>query len=216
MQEAYILDTETASLQGGVVELAYLRVDMQLNILEEFCVRVNPERPIDPVAQGIHGISDADVADCQTLEQVSAAFTQPIIYMGHNCGFDQRMTKPHIVPSKSLCTLALAREFIKGTTNHKLETLQKELGLPVQKSHSALGDVYTTRDLLTHIISISGADLPTLIERADTPKLIARMPFGMHKGITIMRVPKEYRAWLLSQSDIPKDLRFTLEKFKDL
>ena len=40
-----ILDTETASLQGGVVELALLHIDTELNVLGEFHTRVNPERP---------------------------------------------------------------------------------------------------------------------------------------------------------------------------
>lgn len=219
MSNPFILDTETAGLQGGVCELAFLRVDDDLNILEEFCVRVNPERPIHPQASAIHGISDADVADCPTLAQVTAGiprFADPIIYVGHNCSFDQRMTDPFIRPSKSMCTLALSREHIKGTTNNKLATLQLELGLPVQKSHSALGDVHTTRDLILHVMAITGADFKTLLERADKPKLMARMPFGEHKGKTILQTPKAYRDWMLAQSDIPKDLRFTLEKFRNV
>jgi DNA polymerase III epsilon subunit-like protein len=219
MNELFILDTETAGLTGGVCELAFLRVDFDLNILEEFCVRVNPERPIGEFATGIHGITDADVANCPTLAQVTAgipSFAEPLIYVGHNCSFDQKMTAPFIRPSKSMCTLALSREYIKGTTNNKLATLQVELGLPVQKSHSALGDVHTTRDLLLHILPIAGVNLQTLLERADKPKLMAKMPFGEHKGITIMRVPRAYRAWMLEQSDIPRDLRYTLEKFRSL
>ena len=219
MSDPFILDTETAGLQGGVCELAFLRVDYDLNILEEFCVRVNPERPISPQATAIHGISDADVADCPTLAQVTAGiarFVDPVTYIGHNCSFDQRMTDPFIRPLLSMCTLALAREFITGTTNNKLATLQAELGLPVQKSHSALGDVHTTRDLLLHILPIAGVDFRTLLARANKPKLIAKLPYGKYKGITILRVPKDYRDWMLEQSDIPRDVRFTLEKFRNL
>lgn len=217
MNHMYIIDTETASLQGGVVELAYLKVDQDLNILEEFCVRLNPERPIDPFAQAVHGISDADVKDCQTLAEVSAAFTEPVIWCGHNAGFDERMLKPHIRASQTLCTLALAREYIKGTTNVKLATLKDELKLPEQQSHSALGDVHTTRDLLMlHILPLSGVDLQTLLDRANQPRLLAKMPYGKYKGTTILRVPKDYRDWLLSQGDLDKDLRFTLEKLRNV
>lgn len=219
MSEIFIIDTETAGLTGGVVELAYLRTDYDLNILEEFCVRVNPERPIGEFATGIHGITDADVADCQTLAQVTSTipqFVEPIVYVGHNCSFDQRMTNPFIRPSKSLCSLALSREFVKGTSNNKLATLQVELGLPIQKSHSALGDVHTTRDLLLHILPLAGVDIRTLIARADKPKLVAKMPYGKYKGITILRVPKDYREWMLGQPDMTKDLRYTLEKFRNL
>jgi DNA polymerase III epsilon subunit-like protein len=217
MHNIYIIDVETASLHGGVVELAYLKVDCELNVLDEFCARVNPERPIDPGAQAVHGIGDADVADCPTLAEVTANFSEPVVWCGHNASFDVRMLTPHITPKQQLCTLALSREFIKGTTNHKLATLKDELKLPEQKSHSALGDVHTTRDLLLlHILPLSGVNLQTLLDRADQPKLLAKMPFGVHKGKIILRVPKDYRNWMLAQSDIPKDLRFTLEKFRNL
>ena len=212
MENMYIIDTETASLHGGVVELAYLRVDMELNVLQESCVRVNPERPIDPHAQAVHGISDEDVALCPTLAEVTTEFTEPVIWCGHNAPFDIRMLNPHIRPDVTLCTLVLSREYIKGTTNQKLETLKAELKLPEQQSHSALGDVHTTRDLLLHILPIAGVTLTTLIERASVPRLIAKMPFGKHKGITMTRVPRDYRDWLLAQGDIDRNLRFTLEK----
>lgn len=217
MSHIYIIDTETASLHGGVVELAYLKADLELNILQEFCTRVNPERPIDPGAQAVHGISNEDVADCPTLAEVAAGFSKPVIWLGHNASFDVRMLTPHITPKQQLCTLALSREYIKGTTNHKLATLKDELKLPEQKSHSALGDVHTTRDLLLlHILPLSGVDMQTLLDRADQPKLLARFPFGKYKGITMLKVPRDYRNWMLAQSDIPKDLRFTLEKFKNI
>jgi exodeoxyribonuclease X len=219
MNELFILDTETCGLTGGIVELAYLKTDFELNILDEFCVRINPERPISPQATAIHGISDEDVVGCDTMAEVTAKmpwFIEPVVWCGHNAGFDIRMTDPFIRPSKTLCSLALSREFIKGTTNNKLATLQVELGLPVQKSHSALGDVHTTRDLLLHILPIAGVDLRTLLERADRPRLIAKMPHGKYKGITILRVPNDYREWMLAQSDVPRDLRFTLEKMRGL
>jgi exodeoxyribonuclease X len=219
MDELFILDTETCGLTGGVVELAYLRVDFELNILDEFCTLVNPEKPIDPRATQIHGITDADVANCETMAQVTARmpwFIEPVIWCGHNAGFDVRMTDPFIRPSKTLCTLALAREFIKGTSNNKLDTLQVELGLPEQKSHTALGDVHTCRDLLLHILPIAGVNFRTLLERSDKPHLIAKMPHGKYKGITILRVPNDYREWMLAQSDIDKNLRYTLEKMRNL
>lgn len=214
MEPIYIIDTETCGLQGPVVELAYLKVDTQLNILDEFCARINPGKPIDPRATEIHGIRDEDVADCPTIEEVTKNFADPIIYVGHNCSFDQRMTYPHIRPKQDLCTLALARQYITGTTNNKLATLQVELGLPVQKSHSALGDVHTTRDLLLHIIKLTGLDMQTMLERANVPKLVAKIPHGPYKGITILRVPREERLKMLASDTIDKNLRFTLEKMK--
>lgn len=204
----YILDTETASLKGGVVELAWLKVGNDLTIYEEQCFRTNPERPIEPGAQAIHGIGDLDVIGCPTLSEVWTA-VGPIDVIGHNVGFDVRMTQSVISYNRKLCTLDLARQYIKTTTDHKLPTLQKELGLPVRNSHSALDDVHTCRDFLLLLTGQYGFDVETLIERAARPKMVFKMPYGRHKGTPISQVPSGYRQWLLEQ-DIDKDLRYSL------
>ena len=208
-----ILDTETASLQSGVVELAMLHIDAELNVLGEFHTKVNPERPIEPGAFAVHGISDADVADAPTLAQIPelSLVTHAV---AHNYPFDSRMLKGRLNAEASLCTLSLSRQYLKGAANHKLENLKRELGLPDQKSHSALGDVYTTLDLLRHLLPLTGVPLDTLFKRAAQPKLIHRMTFGKHKGLLISQVPADYRSWLLGQENLDKDLKYTLEKLK--
>lgn len=212
----HIVDTETASLQGGLVELAYIEVDDDLKVVDEFCVRINPERPIEPGAFAAHGISDAEVAGCPTMAEIAAAHDLMKIthFAGHNSAFDLRMLKGYVNPTYTLCTLALARQYITGTTNHKLETLKNELSFPDQKSHSALGDVYTTLDLLRYILPKAGASVETLFKRADQPKIVHRMAFGRYKGVLMTKVPPDYRAWLLGQENLDKDLRYTLEKLK--
>jgi DNA polymerase III epsilon subunit-like protein len=145
----YIFDTETASLQGGVCELAYIRVDKDLNVLEEFCSYVNPERKIEDGARAIHGITDDKVREAPTLADLRDAnnplFAPGIVGVGHNVSFDLRMLKGYVSTSVALCTLKLARQHLNQPSN-KLEDLQTALGLPKQKSHSALGDVHTCRD----------------------------------------------------------------------
>ncbi len=210
----YILDTECASLQGGVCELAYLKVDADLNIQDEVCLRLNPGRPIEPGAFAVHGISDEDVVNCPTLEDAAKVFDgQGITMLAHNASFDKRMIKEHIDVAVEVCTLKLARKFITGVTNYKLETLQKELGLSAQVSHSALGDVHSVRDLLIHMISNCGLDLKATMERAHIPTLVHLMPFGKHAGRPLTTIPASYRDWLLS-TEIDSDLRFSLKRLQ--
>lgn len=212
----HILDTETASLQGGVCEIAWLVVDDNLDVKSEFCSLVNPEIAISEGAQAVHGISDADVADKPTLAQIAQEhLPEPITIVGHNCAFDIRMIKASIQIADSICTLALARKYIKGTTNHKLETLQAELHFPEQKSHSALGDVYTARDLLLHLNSKFDVTLQGALAESKIPKLVHLMPFGKHKGRALLQIPRDYREWLLKQ-ELDKDLRFSLEKIRSI
>ena len=214
-EEFYILDTETTGLKNaGICEIAWLKVDKDLNILEQFDSRVNPERPIEPGAQAIHGITDADVVGMPVLAEIAARITGPITIIGHNCSFDMRMISSHIEVAGSLCTLALSRRYIKQTSNHKLSTLKAELNLPDQVSHSALGDVLTVRDLLLYLLPIVGGGIPTLVTRQEKPKVVHRMPFGKYKGKLSMEVPSDYRKWLLSQDGVDKDIRYTFEKMK--
>lgn len=212
----HILDTETAGLKGGVCELAFLIVDKDFNIQQEFCELLNPEVPIHEQATAIHGIKDSDVVGKPTLGEIAAVhFKEPINIIGHNIRFDIRMTKDHVRVAEELCTLALARTYIKGTTNHKLETLQTELGLPVQKSHSALGDVHTCRDLLLYMRDKFEISIEQELAKSKVPKLVHKMPFGKHKGKGLLQLPADYRAWLLNQ-EIDKDLRFSLEQLKGM
>jgi DNA polymerase III epsilon subunit-like protein len=211
----YILDTETASLKGGVCEIAWLKVDKDLNILEEFVSLVDPEREIEQGAMHIHGITQEDVYGKPNLAEIAKLLPESINLIGHNCAFDARMVKDSIKVDTQICTLKLARAYLKGVTNHKLETLQKELNLSLQDSHSALGDVRTCRELLLHLMQNFGVNLETVLARQGIPVMLHTMPFGKHKGRAIALIAPDYRAWLLTQ-EIDADLRYTLEKLKGI
>lgn len=209
-----IIDTETTGLDAPIkpVEVAWVIIDAELNVLDQHVQRVNPLRPINPGAIAIHGISDNDVAFCPEIIDVMGLLPQPFAAIGHNVGFDLRVLGPYIQYNADLCTLALSRRWVKGTRNHKLSTLQAELKLPAQKSHSALGDCLTVLDLLKVIVKLSGRNLPQLIELESVPKMIQKMTWGMHQGKLLTDVPRSYRSWLLDLPDLHKDLRYTLEK----
>lgn len=211
----YILDTETAGLAGGVVELAYLVVDSALNVQESFVSRCNPHRKIAADAYAIHGISDKDVASAPTLPELAKNIPARIDLIAHNASFDARMIAPSITVGRSLCTLALSRTYIKGTSNHKLPTLRKELALPEQQDHSALGDVHTTLALLKRIVELTGVDVETHFQRLNQPRMLSNMPFGKFKGLAMLDVPADYRKWLVGQ-EIDRDLKYTLEKLEQL
>ena len=106
MKRYIVLDTETASLKGGVVELAFVEINSDLEILSEFVSYVNPERAIDPGAQAIHGISAEMVEFSPTLEQVVKNLPEKAYMCSHNIGFDSRMIRPAYAPKAQLCTLA--------------------------------------------------------------------------------------------------------------
>ena len=61
-----ILDTETTSLDGEVIEVACVNAAGEV----VFDTRVKPTVPVKPKAQALHGISDEALADCPTWREV--------------------------------------------------------------------------------------------------------------------------------------------------
>lgn len=185
-----IFDTETASLSGGVVEIAWINIDKDLNVLSQFRSLVNPERPIELAASGIHGIYDDDVQDAPKLADLIPAWgTTPVKVIAHNATFDVRMVFRTLPVEGSLCTLALSRHLLPEAENHRLQTIRQYFSLPENTAHSAVGDVETTLGVLRHLVELSGVDLTTLYDRAQEPKMLTKMPFGIHKGKSIKNVP---------------------------
>lgn len=217
----YIADTETVGLKppplpaSGLVEVAWIKVDEQLNILDEKYYRVNPECEIDPRASEVHGIYAADVQGCAPLRDV-LKLEYPATIVGHNCGFDYRFLQPHLEQEvTTICTLALARRYVKTSLNHKLGTLVEHLNLPKDQAHNALGDVKMTRHLLQWLMLNHSLNLAELGTQAHNDKLLHHMPFGRHKGTLLVSLPKDYVEWLLQQ-DIPEDLRNSLQHFNKI
>lgn len=209
-----VLDTETTGLDPVImpVEVAWIKIDENMNVLDEQVHRVNPLRPIHPGAIAIHGITDQDVALAPLVEVVTDLLPRPFVACGHNVGYDLRVLAPYIEYNGEICTLALSRRWIKGTSNHKLSTLKEELKLSEQASHSALGDCRTVLELLKLISTLSGRTLPQLLTLESLPKMLPVMPFGRYRGKKFNDIPRPYRDWLMSKEDLHKDLRYTLEK----
>jgi hypothetical protein len=69
-----------------------------------------------------------------------------------------------------------------------------------------------TRHLLIHIIEKSGRDLKAHIAAARKPKILHVLPFGKYKGRNLLDLPRDYVLWFLSQDEIDRDLRYSLEQ----
>ena len=214
-----ISDVESTGLNpppapaSGVVEVAYLELDMNtLEILDEGYSRVQPGCPIHPEASKVHGISDADVIHAPKLGEVYK-FEDAVIHSGHHSSFDLKfLAGQYDNLIGSLCTLALARQYIHDSPNHKLGTLVDHLGLQKGQAHNALADCHMTRHLLIHIIEKSGRDLKAHIAAARKPKILHVLPFGKYKGRNLLDLPRDYVLWFLSQDEIDRDLRYSLEQ----
>ena len=55
-----------------------------------------------------------------------------------------------------------------------------------------------------------------MIQYAETPYVVRKMPFGKHGGKPLEELPPDYVQWALTNiRDMDKDLRWSLEKFVD-
>ena len=213
-----ISDTETVGLNpppapaSGVVEVAYLELDMNtLEITNEVYSRVNPGCLIHPEASKVHGIFDADVVDAPKLEDVYH-IPEAAIHSGHNSSFDLKfLATRYDNLVGSLCTLALARQYIHDSPNHKLGTLVEHLRLPKGNAHNALADCHMTRHLLIHTIEKSGRDLKAHIAAARKPKILHVLPFGKYKGQKIATLPRWYIDYF-ADKEIDPDLRYSFNQ----
>ena len=213
-----ISDVESTGLHpppapaSGVVEVAYLELDMTtLEILDEGYSRVQPGCPIHPEASKVHGITDADVIHAPKLGEVYK-FEDAVIHSGHNAPFDLKfLAGQYDNLIGSLCTLALARQYIHDSPNHKLGTLVDHLGLQKGQAHNALADCHMTRHLLIHIIEKSGRDLKAHIAAARKPKVVMQMPFGKYKGQKIATLPRWYIDYF-ADKEIDPDLRYSFDQ----
>jgi len=212
-------DCETTGLSAlaGACEIALLELDIDLNVLNQWESLINPGVEIEPGAQAIHGISDADVRGAPTMAEamgfIFSGEKPPVIFIAHNARFDRRFFGPHMNIVAQVCTLEMARKHMPAAPNHRLGTLRTELGCPERPAHEAMGDILTVLDVLKALVPLTGRSFAQLIGMGDKPSMLYEMPFGEHKGKKITDIPNDYRNWLLQQ-DIDPNLKYTLETLR--
>lgn len=213
----FIADTETTGLKKAkAVEIAFMEIDpMTLDILSTTSSLIDPEIPIEPGAQAIHGITAEMVAEEPTIEEfveviMGGRIQEPCVLIAHNVRFDKPFFEPVMNVQETFCSLSLCRHMYPSETeNHRLGTMKEFLKLEGGPAHRALGDIMTVHQMLQVMLPLTGK---TLLDHLQTPaRTIYTMPWGEHKGKALADVPRDYRAYLLSLGDLEEDLRRSLK-----
>lgn len=206
MSYVHVIDTETASLQGGVCDLAIVMIDSNFEPVWSTESLINPGRPIDPGASGVHHITDDMVADAPDIQTFLASVNAPfnvsgLVVAGHNVQFDERMLKDELPPQRGrICTLKLARTVWPDLSDHKLQTLRYQFKLEAGDAHRAMGDVVTCISLLKLINREKGWTLEQMQEVCRRPiSFDTRITFGKHKGTKLKDIPKGWLSWALRE-----------------
>lgn len=174
-------DTETTGpypLQSEICEIAAVKW-RNGQIVDTFQSLIKPSEPMSDFIIGIHGITNEMVANAPKDHEVMPKFRefiQDAILVAHHAPFDlgfisesferNRISSPS---DPVLCSSLLSRKIFPHTTNHKLQTLIKELNIPQGQAHRALDDSKACLDLTIKCINKFGSDksLADLIKEQD-------------------------------------------------
>ncbi|GAB1646849.1 exonuclease domain-containing protein [Krasilnikovia sp. MM14-A1259] len=145
---AVICDTETTDLFGAIVEIAVIDAATGRTLLDTL---VNPGCPIEPGAQAIHGISDADVANAPTWDKVLPRLkrvTKGKQVLAYNADYDQGVVlrdteragrkAGHLADADRWACVMQARSDWAGSRRW----------LPLGGGHRAVGDCQAAREVL--------------------------------------------------------------------
>jgi DNA polymerase III epsilon subunit family exonuclease len=162
-REWIALDLETTGLVAEidrVVEIGAVRFDASGREIGRFERLVDPERPMSPAAEAIHGISDADLVGAPTSRAVLPEFLDFLgdpsttALLAHNAVFDAQFLGHELEraglprPGHAVIdTLALARRRLPDLIDHRLDTLARLLNLDAEDPHRALADCLRVKGL---------------------------------------------------------------------
>ncbi|WP_298826894.1 3'-5' exonuclease [uncultured Planococcus sp.] len=148
-----VLDFETTGLRAGsdkIIQIGAVKF-IEHERKETMYLMVNPECFISSTITRITGISNKDVENAPTIEEVAhelIAFIGDLPIIAHNAPFDMgflyALEEITPIPEYTVIdTVKLARKAITQTPNHKLTTLTAFLKLE-HDAHDALGDCLAT------------------------------------------------------------------------
>lgn len=153
-----VFDIETSGLNyvsDKIIEIGAVKY-INSKKKEEFHYLINPQIKLEKIITDVTGITDNDLADKPTIDEVMPKFIEfisdfPLI--GHNVSFDVDFVKHNIkklhlknLENEIIDTLFLSRITIYDIKNHRLKTLKEYLNLNYN-SHRALDDCYTCNEV---------------------------------------------------------------------
>ncbi|HGM6901581.1 TPA: exodeoxyribonuclease X [Serratia marcescens] len=210
-----VIDTETTSFEGGVVEIASVDI-VDGVICNPMSDLVRPPEPISFEAMAIHHITEEMVADAPPIDDVIARYLGADIYVAHNAAFDREKLPQITAPW--ICTLKLARK-LWPEERHGNQYLRYRFGLKPDVpeglyAHRALYDCYVTATNLLYMNSIARWSISQMRDITARPSLLHTMQFGKHKGKTFVDIASDdpgYLRWALANMDLNEDQEFTIK-----
>ncbi len=230
------LDIETTGANvtiDRIVEMAIIR--QEPGKTTEKVIRLNPGMPIHPMASQVHGITDADVAECPEFRAVASEVRDLLagaVLLGFNLvNFDlpiifRQLGEVDPMLAKGLDQLPVVD--LMAVYHHvaprNLDAASRQfLGKPLEGAHDALADTRCVLELLPAMMQAGQGAAPNLEAMAElTDSIISSRKvvegtdgecyfrFGRHSGKSFTRVLQEdpsYFSWAASQAGMGQRAR---------
>lgn len=224
--QAIILDTETHTLNGQPIEIAYAPIEIHdhkltLDKTQVFDQLYSVDEPISFAAMAVHHILESDLVGMPHFTSFELPHATRYI-IGHNIDYDIRALEKCGVDSsniKAICTLALARVVWPDAEAHNISALiymiskgSEKAREMIRKAHRADMDIILTANILMHIVhQLKINSIEELYEASEDARIPRTINFGKHRGTAIAELPADYVQWLMRQEDLDPYLRKALE-----
>lgn len=226
--QAIILDTETHTLNGLPIEIAYAPIQIEAGKLSLDKSQLFDqlysigEQPISYAAMAVHHILESDIAGQPHYKEFSLP-AETTYMIGHNIDYDIRTIEKcgiNTTPIKAICTLALARKVWPDAEAHNISALIYKISQGSDKArellkgaHRADADIILTANILMHIIyHLNVQNIEELFIASEDARIPRVLNFGKHRGTAIQDLPHDYINWLLKQQELDPYLRKALEQ----
>lgn len=154
----WVIDVEgNGGSPAEIIEIAMVEINNLSITGSQRHWLIRPELPITAIASRIHGLTNADVANAPTIDDISDSIlpwieTTPIV--GHNVRVEVDILKrslPDWIPNEAIDTLKLARTLLPALSSYSLAKLGVHLGFEQEAArrsraqhHAALFDATLT------------------------------------------------------------------------
>lgn len=204
MDSFVVFDIETtgfSSVTNHIIEIGAVKVENG-KIVDRFSTYVNPQEPIPYRITKLTTITDADVMDAPTIDQVLPdffTFCEGCVLVAHNASFDTGFIKENArkldlpYAYTHVDTLAMARVLLPQLAKFTLDHVAKTVGVSLENHHRAVDDAEATAEIFEKFI-------PMLLEKG-AHDLDAVNELGRTSTDYVRKTPS-YHAIVLAKNDV--------------
>ena len=204
MDSFVVFDIETtgfSSVTNHIIEIGAVKVENG-KIVDRFSTYVNPQEPIPYRITKLTTITDADVMDAPTIDQVLPeffAFCEGCVLVAHNASFDTGFIKENARKLElpyaytHVDTLAMARVLLPQLAKFTLDHVAKTVGVSLENHHRAVDDAEATAEIFEKFT-------PMLLEKG-AHDLDAVNELGRTSTDYVRKTPS-YHAIVLAKNDV--------------